>query len=367
MGLAVPAALMVATGRGAQMGLLFRSGEALEGLRRVDTVLLDKTGTVTEGRPAIRSFAVAKGCLEPEVLRLLAGLEAESEHPLAHAVVRYAAVLPAEYAPVLAGGGGTRPGAAAVSQFRAHPGFGAEALVDRRRVLAGNARLLAREGVQLPPALAAEADAFAALGLTPLWVALDGKAAGVLGAGDAPRATSRAAVALLHAAGLRVVLVSGDVEAAARATASEVGIEPGDVVAGVLPAGKLDVVRALQREGRRVLMVGDGINDAPALAAAEVGMAMGSGTEIAVHASDVTLLRPDLRAVADALGLARRTGRVMRQNLGWALGYNLLAVPLAAGALYPHFHLLLSPIVASAAMALSSVSVVMNSLRLRRG
>ncbi len=374
MGLAVPAALMVATGRGAQMGLLFRSGEALEQLRRVDTVLLDKTGTVTEGRPEIRSFAVADGLDAAEVLPLLAELEARSEHPLAAAVVRYAeryaagvsTRFAAEYAPAFAGGGsGARFSVPAVSQFRAHPGVGAEALVDGRRVLAGNALLLAREGVSLPPGLAAEAEALAADGSTPLWVALDGKAAALLGAGDAPRATSPAAVALLLARGLRVMLVSGDGEAAARATAAEVGIAPQDVVAGVLPAGKLDVVRVLQREGRRVLMVGDGINDAPALAAAEVGMAMGSGTEIAVHASDVTLLRPDLRAVADALGLARAAGQVMRQNLGWALGYNLLAVPLAAGVLYPHFHLLLSPIVASAAMALSSVSVVMNSLRLR--
>ena len=370
MGLAVPAALMVATGRGAQMGLLFRSGEALEQLRRVDTVMLDKTGTVTEGRPEIRSFAAASGLHEVEILPLLAGLESRSEHPLAAAVLRYtgqyAASRAAEYAPTFAAGsGGPHVHAAAVSEFRAHPGFGAEALVDGRRMLAGNALLLAREGVSLPPGLAVEAAALAAQGSTPLWVALDGKAAGLLGAGDAPRTTSREAVARLRARGLRVMLVSGDVEAAARATAVAVGIEPRDVIAGVLPAGKLDVVRALQGQGRRVLMVGDGINDAPALAAAEVGMAMGSGTEIAVHASDVTLLRPDLRAVADALGLAHATGRVMRQNLGWALGYNLLAVPLAAGALYPHFHLLLSPIVASAAMALSSVSVVMNSLRLR--
>ncbi len=352
MGLAVPAALMVATGRGAQMGLLFRSGEALERLRTVDTVVLDKTGTVTEGRPAVTAFMVAEGFDEANALRLAAGLEAGSEHPLAAAVMRFA-----EQRGV--------PAPSAIA-FRAHAGFGAEARVNGVQVLVGNRALMEREGVSVPRALEAEGERLAGESATPLWVAVDGEVAGLFGASDPARETSRAAIAALRARGLRVLLLTGDVPAAAHALARTVGIAPGDVIAGVLPEGKLEVVRRLQSEGRRVLMVGDGINDAPALAAADVGMAMGGGTEIAVHASDVTLLRPDLLGVEGALRLARASGRIMRQNLGWALGYNLLAVPLAAGVFYPAFHILLSPVVASAAMAMSSVSVVGNSLRLRR-
>ncbi len=354
MGLAVPAALMVATGRGAQMGLVFRSGEALERLRTVDTVVLDKTGTVTEGRPSITSFAVADGFARDAVLRAVAALEAGSEHPLAAAVVRFAREQ------------GAWPGEAAVGGFRAHAGFGAEARVDGAHVLAGNRALLDREGIAIPEALKAAEYKLAGAGATPLWVALDGAAAALLGASDPARETSRATIRALRARGLRVILLTGDVAAAAHSLARSVAIAPEDVIAGLLPEGKLDAVRRLQAEGRRVLMVGDGINDAPALAAADVGMAMGGGTEIAIHASDVTLLRPDLGGVDGALRLARASGRVMRQNLGWALVYNLLAVPLAAGVLYPRFHLLLSPVVAAAAMALSSVSVVVNSLRLRR-
>lgn len=350
MGLAVPAALMVATGRAAEQGVVFRSGEALERLRAVDTVVLDKTGTVTEGRPAITSVTAAQGFSEETLLGALAALEAQSEHPLARAVLR----LTTERGMV----------AAVVSGFAAHAGFGAEARLGEVRVLTGNRALLERERVALPQDLEAAAAALAERGATPLWVALDGVAAGVLGASDPPRASSPAAVQSLRSAGLRVVLLTGDVEAAARSLAAEVGVD--EVIAGVLPAGKLDAVRRLQAEGRRVLMVGDGINDAPALAAADVSMAMGGGTDIAVSASEITLLRPDLRAVSAALVLARRTGRVMRQNMGWAVGYNLLAVPLAAGVLYPWLHVMLSPVVASAAMAMSSVSVVANSLRLRR-
>ena len=366
MGLAVPAALMVATGRGAQMGLLFRTGAALEELRGIDTVLLDKTGTVTEGRPEIRFFTVADGYEKEAVLTALAALEKQSEHPLAAAIQRFAGSEAFSALASDAGEDGHKGSGSRVRNFQAHPGFGAEAQVGGSRVMAGNAALLLREEITVPNALAEQAALLAEHGATPLWVAIDGEVAAVLGASDPPRPTSRQAVTLLHARGLRVVLVSGDVAEAARAVAADIGIAPGDVMAGVLPAGKFDVVRRLQAQGRRVLMVGDGINDAPALAAAEVGMAMGSGTEIAVHASDVTLLRADLRGVADALRLAHVAGRIMRQNLGWALGYNLLAVPLAAGVLYPHFHLMLSPIVASAAMAMSSFSVVMNSLRLRR-
>jgi Cu+-exporting ATPase len=352
MGLAVPAALMVATGRGAQMGVLFRSGEALERLRSVDTAVLDKTGTVTEGKPSISSFTVTEGFSEDRVLAAVAAVEQVSEHPLAGAVLRFAAD---REVPVDGSG---------VSGFMALAGFGAEAWVDEAHVLVGNAALMERQGIALPAALLAEAAGLAARGATPLWVALDGVAAGLLGASDPVRAGSQEAVAALQAAGLRVVLLTGDLAATAQAVAAELGIA--EVIAGVLPEGKLEAVRGLQAAGRRVLMVGDGINDAPALALADVGMAMSGGTEIAVSASEVTLLRADLRAVGEALVLARRAGAVMRQNLGWALGYNVLAVPVAAGVLYPGFHVLLSPVVASAAMAMSSVSVVMNSLRLRR-
>ncbi len=350
MGLAVPAALMVATGRAAGQGIVFRSGEALERLRGIDTVVLDKTGTVTEGRPAITSFIVAEGFQEETALSALASLEAGSEHPLARAAVRFAVSRHAEDAPV--------------QGFVAHAGFGAEARLGEVRVLAGNRALMEREAVPLPATLLAEEEGLARTGATPLWLALDGVPAALFGASDPPRATSREAIAALRKAGRRVVLLTGDVAAAAHSVATQVGVE--EVIAGVLPAGKLEAVQALQAEGRKVLMVGDGINDAPALAAAAVGMAMGSGTEVAVDASAVTLLRPDLLAVVEALRLAEDTNRVMRQNMGWALGYNLLAVPLAAGALYPWLHLMLSPVVASAAMAMSSLSVVANSLRLRK-
>jgi Cu+-exporting ATPase len=359
MGLAVPAALMVATGRAARQGIVFRSGEALERLRTIDTIVLDKTGTVTEGRPEIAAMFAAPGADEISVLAALAGLEAQSEHPLARAVMRYAE--------------GRAVSAASVTNFVTYTGFGAGADMllhglgsTPLRVLAGNATLLTDRGIALPPTLVAQAQELAARGATPLWVAIDGSVAALLGANDPARATSRAAVQALRGEGKRVVLLTGDVQAAAQATAQEVGIDLDEVIAGVLPAGKLETVRRLQREGRRVLMAGDGINDAPALAAAEVGVAMGGGTDIAVNASEVTLLRSDLAGLVEALRIGRAFGHVVRQNMGWALGYNLLAVPLAAGVLYPAFHLLLSPVIASMAMAMSSVSVVTNSLRLRK-
>jgi Cu+-exporting ATPase len=353
MGLAVPAALMVATGRAARQGIVFRSGEALERLRGIDTIVLDKTGTVTEGRPEICFMATAPGLDEAAVLTALAALEASSEHPLARAVQRYAT---AQHVSATS----------TVTDFEAYVGFGAQARVGGVLVLACNRALLAQRGIPIPPELERQVLQMAESGATPLWVALDGDAAAVLGATDPARPTSRAAVQYLRGAGHRVVLLTGDVEVAAQAIAKDVGIDAENVIAGVLPAGKLEVVRRLQGEGRKVLMAGDGINDAPALAAADAGIAMGGGTDIAVNASEVTLLRSDLRGLVEALQISRAFGRIVRQNMGWALGYNLLAVPLAAGVLYPAFHILLSPVVASMAMALSSVSVVTNSLRLRR-
>ncbi len=395
MGLAVPAALVVATGRAASKGLLFRSAEALERLRLIDTIVLDKTGTVTEGRPAITHFAAAPGFTETQVLEAAARVERASEHPLAAAVLAFAhqrlspriphspteagppqslnaaanennptAISKVERVPVVGSSSkaaDVEPQPASETRgFRAHPGFGAEATVDGRRVLAGNRALLERERIAIPPALDPPS------GATPLWVAIDGICAGILAAADPARSSSREAIAALQARSFQVYLLTGDAELPAQSVARAVGIPLKRVFAGILPEGKLAVIRQLQAEGRRVLFAGDGINDAPALAAADVGLAMGTGTEIAVHAAPVTLLRADLRGIPEALTLAHSAARVMRQNLAWALGYNLLAVPLAAGALYPHFHMLLSPIAASAAMAASSVSVVLNSLRLKR-
>jgi Cu+-exporting ATPase len=353
MGLAVPAALMVATGRAARQGIVFRSGEALERLRNIDTIVLDKTGTVTEGRPEIGWMTTAPGLDEAAVLTALSALEANSEHPLARAVQRYAAARDLS-------------ATSTVTDFEAHAGFGAQARVGGVLVLAGNRALLDRRGIPVPPDLDQQALQMARSGATPLWVALDDKAAAVLGATDTARPTSRAAIRSLRGSGHRVVLLTGDVEVAAQAIAKDVGIDAENVIAGVLPAGKLETVRRLQGEGHKVLMAGDGINDAPALAAADVGIAMGGGTDIAVNASEVTLLRSDLLGVVEALQISLAFGRIVRQNMGWALGYNVLAVPLAAGVLYPAFHILLSPVIASMAMALSSVSVVTNSLRLRR-
>jgi len=335
MGLAVPAAIMVATGRAARMGLLFRNGEAIERLDKVDTIVFDKTGTLTEGRPEVVAFEPATGFDAGEVLSLAASLEHASEHPLAQAVVRY-----------------HDGGLQAVAGFAALPGMGAEGTVNGRRVLIGKRALIEERGIRIPVE-----DAHAHLGRTTLWVAVDERYAGVFAVADRPRVSARGAAASLKSMGLRVLMVTGDQEPTARAVAVEVGID--EVIAGVLPAGKLDVIRRLKAEGRNVAMAGDGINDAPALAAADAGIALASGTDVAAAAASVTLVRPDLAAVVDAILLAHAAVRTMRQNLFWALVYNVVAIPAAALGY-------LNPIVASAAMSLSSVSVLTNSLRLAR-
>lgn len=348
MGLAVPTAVMVATGKGAQLGMLIKGGEALQRARDVDTVVLDKTGTVTEGRPAVTDVELLDGWTEDEVLRLVASVEAASEHPLADAIVRHAeergiALLP-------------------VDAFAAPTGMGATGVVEGREVAVGNARLMAEKGVDPGPLT----DAFqrlAPLGRTPMYLAVDGAPAGVIAVADPIRDTSRTAIERLHRMGLEVVMLTGDNRPTAEAVAREAGIDR--VVAEVLPEGKVAEIERLQAEGRVVAMVGDGINDAPALAQADVGVAIGSGTDIAMEASDITLMRGDLLGVARAIHLSRRTMRTMKQNLFWAFIYNVIGIPIAAGVLYPSFGILLSPILASAAMAFSSVSVVMNSLRLR--
>ena len=351
MGLAVPTAVMVASGRGARLGVLIKGGEALQRAGQVDTVVFDKTGTITEGAPSVTDVMVAldAALTENEMLRFAASLEAASQHPLAGAVVREAA----------------RRGIAAtrVESFQSVSGKGATGTVDLRRVAVGSSALLTEQNIDTTP-LEAEATRLAAAGRTPVFVAVNRRLVAVLGVADPIRATSAAAVARLQREGLEVVVLSGDRPATAAAIAREAGITR--VVAGVMPEGKVTEIARLQGEGHVVAMVGDGINDAPALARADVGIAMGGGTDVAVQAADVVLMRIDLHGVADAIALSRRTMRIIRQNLFWAFIYNVIAIPIAAGVLYPATGLLLSPVLASAAMAMSSVSVVTNSLRLRR-
>ena len=350
MGLAVPTAVMVATGRGAALGLLVKGGEALQRAGEVTTVVLDKTGTVTEGRPTVTDVVTADGgpVAADELLRLAASLERASEHPLADAVVT------AARARGLALGD--------PEGFEARVGRGVAGVVEARALLVGNARLLADWAVPVAR-LADHAARLEAAGRTVMYVAVDGAPAGLLAVTDPVKAGAPAAIARLRARGLDVVMLTGDQRATAEAVAREAGIER--VVAGVLPEGKVEEVRRLQGEGRVVAMVGDGINDAPALAQADVGIAIGTGTDVAVEAADIALMRGELGGVADAILLSRRTMATMRQNLFWAFIYNVIGIPVAAGALYPALGLLLSPVLASAAMAFSSVSVVTNSLRLR--
>jgi Cu+-exporting ATPase len=349
MGLAVPTAVMVATGRGARSGLLIKGGEALQRAGSVTAVVLDKTGTVTEGRPTVTDVAVHAGALAKDaLLELVASVEAQSEHPLADAIVRAADER----------GLARRP----VEGFASHTGRGASGVVAGRAVAVGNAALLAGEGIDVAP-LQARAEAWASDAQTPVFVAVDGTLAGALAIADPVKPTSRAAIARLRALGLEVVMLTGDHRATAHAVARLAGVDR--VVAEVLPEGKVEEVRRLQADGNVVAMVGDGINDGPALAQADVGLAIGTGTDVAIEASDVTLLGGDLNGVASAIALSRRTMRTMKQNLFWAFAYNVLGIPVAAGMLYPAFGVLLSPVLASAAMAFSSVSVVANSLRLR--
>jgi len=357
MGLAVPTAVMVATGKGAELGVLIKGGEALQRSGDVTTIVLDKTGTVTEGKPSVTDVLLVPGATftHNDVVSAVASLEALSEHPLASAIVRFAESSEIALRPV--------------SAFESITGRGAMGVVadaqggGTRAVLVGSAALMHDYAVDMSP-FAVRADELAALARTPVFVAIDGALAGLVAVADPIRASSRDAIAALRALGLDVVLLTGDNERTAKAVAQAVGVDR--VVAGVLPVGKVDEIKRLQAEGRIVAMVGDGVNDAPALAQANVGMAMGGGTDIAAKAADLVLMRGDLDSVVQAIALSRRTMRTMKQNLFWAFAYNVVCVPIAAGVLYPAFGVLLSPILASGAMALSSVSVVMNSLRLRR-
>ncbi len=349
MGLATPTAIMAGTGRGAEAGILFRGGAALELAHRVDTVVFDKTGTLTAGRPAVTTVVTAAGWTERELLDVAASLEAGSEHPLGAAIVARARLDELGFRPV--------------TGFVASPGYGIEGMVDGRSVVAGTARLLMDRGIDAAP-LEAAATTVATDGRTPVWIAVDGVAAGVVAISDPVKPEARLAVAELRAVGLDVWLVSGDHEATASAVAAQVGIPPERVRAGVLPADKEAAIAALQADGRVVAMVGDGINDAPALARADVGIAIGSGADVAIEAAGITLVGGDPRGVPAAIALSRATMGIIRENLFWAFAYNVILIPVAMGLLAP-VGITLSPALAASAMALSSVAVVTNSLRLR--
>jgi len=348
LGLATPMSIMVATGRGARAGVLFRDAEALETLAQVETLFVDKTGTLTEGKPALASVQPAEGASERELLRIAAALERGSEHPLAAAVLAGALARGIE--------------APAASGFAALTGLGVRATVDDADCALGNAAFMRERGVDIAP-LRARAEEFRRKGQTVVFAARGGRLLGMLGVADPIKPSAAEAVAALRADGVKLVLLSGDQRATAEHVARQLGID--EVVAEVLPQQKLDAVRERQRRGERVAMAGDGVNDAPALAAANVGIAMGAGADVALKSAGVTLVRGDLRALVRARRLSRATRRNIRQNLFWAFAYNALGIPLAAGVLYPLTGTLLSPMLAAAAMAFSSVSVIGNALRLR--
>jgi len=340
---------MVGTGRAAELGVLFRQGEALQSLKETGVVALDKTGTLTQGRPELTDFVAAPGFEETETLRLIAAVEGRSEHPIAQAIVaaaeQRALALPS------------------TDSFDAVPGFGVSALVEGRKVDVGADRFMAKLGLSV----SAFADAAARLGAegkSPLYAAIDGKVAAVIAVADPVKASTPEAIAALHALGLKVAMITGDNRRTAEAIARQIGID--EVAAEVLPDGKVEAVRRLRQAHGRIAFVGDGINDAPALAEADIGIAIGTGTDIAIESADVVLMSGDVRGVVNAIALSKATIRNIRQNLFWAFAYNVLLIPVAAGALYPVDGTLLSPIVAAGAMALSSVFVLGNALRLRR-
>jgi Cu2+-exporting ATPase len=348
LGLATPTAIMVGTGLGAKRGVLFKNATALETSAHIDTVVLDKTGTLTKGEPEVTDV-VAAGLAKDDLLALVAAVERESEHPLAQAVARHA---DAAGIPRLA-----------ASAFRNVPGHGAQGEVDGRRVLVGNRRLMTTEGIDLGD-LGRRHQELAAAGRTAVLVAIDGRAAGVLVLADAPRDTAEAAVRELHAMNIQVIMLTGDNEATARRIADQLGIDT--VIAEVLPADKSAKVGELQRAGKRVAMVGDGVNDAPALAVADLGIAIGAGTDVAIETADVVLMRSDPLDVPTALRIGKGTLRKMRQNLGWAIGYNAVALPIAAGVFEPTFGLVLRPEIAALTMSGSSLLVAVNALLLKR-
>jgi Cu+-exporting ATPase len=348
LGLATPMSIMVGVGRGAQAGVLIKNAEALERMEKVDTLVVDKTGTLTEGKPKVVAVVPAEGFDEMSVLKLAASVEVASEHPLAAAIVAAAKERNIELTRVMG--------------FDSPTGKGAVGMVERQRVALGNPRFLAELGVATTP-LEPQAEKFRGEGATSIFVAVDGDVAGVIAIADPVKASTAAALAALRADGLRVVMLTGDNRTTAEAIGRRLGID--EIAAEVLPDQKSAVVEKLQKEGRVVAMAGDGVNDAPALAAADVGIAMGTGTDVAIESAGITLLKGDLRGIVRARHLSKAVMRNIRQNLFFAFVYNAAGVPIAAGVLYPAFGILLSPVFAAAAMALSSVSVITNALRLR--
>lgn len=348
MGLATPTSIMVGTGRAAEMGVLFRRGEALQTLRNARIVALDKTGTLTEGRPRLTDLITVPGFDESEVLRLVASVEQRSEHPVAEAIIDAA--------------GERNMPLIAPEEFEAEPGYGVAALIDGRRIEIGADRFMQKLGLRVD-AFAGDAARLGDEGKTPFYAAVDGDLAAIIAVADPIKRATPAAIIALHDEGLRVAMITGDNQRTAEAVAKRLGID--EVVAEVLPGGKADAIKSLQGEGRKVAFVGDGINDAPALAQADVGIAIGTGTDIAIESAEVVLMSGDLRNVPNAIALSQATIRNIKQNLFWAFAYNTSLIPLAAGALYPSFGLTLSPIFAAGAMAASSVCVLSNALRLR--
>ena len=349
LGLATPMSIMVGVGRGAQSGVLIKNAEALEHMEKVDTLVVDKTGTLTEGKPAVTAIVPAAGFSETDVLRLAASVERASEHPLAVAIVKAAEGRGVAISPV--------------ADFDSPTGKGALGKVEGKRIALGNAKFLAELGVDVAP-LASQAEELRKEGATAIFMAVDGKVAGMLAIADPVKAATPEALSGLKTEGVRVVMLTGDNWTTAKAVARRLGID--DVEAEVLPDQKSAVVQRYKAAGRVVAMAGDGVNDAPALAAADVGIAMGTGTDVAMESAGITLLKGDLTGIVRARRLSQAVMRNIRQNLFFAFIYNALGVPVAAGVLYPFFGILLSPIIAAAAMALSSVSVVANSLRLRK-
>jgi Cu+-exporting ATPase len=348
LGLATPMSIMVASGKGATFGVLFRNAEAIETLRKVDTLVTDKTGTLTEGRPRLQDVVAVGSNKEDTVLQLAASLERGSEHPLAAAIVK-----------------GAQEGGVQLSQaadFAATPGKGVQGRIDGRRVALGNAALMTMLGIDIASS-ASQAERLRSEGKTVMFVAIDSVPAGMVAVADPVKETTPAAIQALHDAGMRIVMLTGDNQTTAQAVASRLGID--EVVADVLPDQKAQIVKRLQSEGRFVAMAGDGINDAPALAQAQVGIAMGTGTDVAMESAGVTLVKGDLRGIVRARHLSEATMRNMHENLFWAFAYNVLGIPIAAGALFPFFGILLSPMIAVLAMTLSSLSVIGNALRLR--
>ena len=348
MGLATPTSIMVGTGRAAEFGILFRKGEALQSLRDVNVVALDKTGTLTKGKPELTDFDVADGFEKNEVLRLVASVEANSEHPIAEAIVAGARAL------------GVTP--SQTKDFQANPGFGVRGIVDGREVLVGADRAMKAAGIDVAR-FSENSKKLGALGRSPLYAAVDGRLAAVIAVADPIKESTPAAIAALHALGLKVAMITGDNAHTARAVAAQLGID--EVVAEVLPGGKVDAVKRLRDGERKVAFIGDGINDAPALTEADVGLAVGTGTDIAIESADVVLMSGDLGGVPRAIALSQATIRNIKQNLFWAFAYNVVLIPVAAGILYPVNGTLLSPVLAAAAMGLSSVFVLANALRLR--